>query len=45
MPVYQEDPVIFETAIQSWLANDVEEVILVIDASDKVCQEIAPGTR
>jgi hyaluronan synthase len=41
VPVYQEDPVIFETAIQSWLANGVEEVILVIDASDKVCQEIA----
>ena len=41
VPVYQEDPIIFETAIQSWLANNVEEVILVIDASDKVCQEIA----
>jgi hyaluronan synthase len=41
VPVYQEDPVIFETAIRSWLANGVEEVILVIDASDKVCQEIA----
>ncbi len=41
VPVYQEDPIIFETAIQSWLANNVEEVILVIDQSDKVCQEIA----
>ena len=41
VPVYQEDPIIFETAIQSWLANNVEEIILVIDQSDKVCQEIA----
>jgi hyaluronan synthase len=41
VPVYQEDPIIFETAIQSWLANNVQEVILVIDQSDKVCQEIA----
>jgi cellulose synthase/poly-beta-1,6-N-acetylglucosamine synthase-like glycosyltransferase len=41
VPVYQEDPHVFAAAIESWLANDVEEVILVIDASDKICQEIA----
>ena len=41
VPVYQEDPRIFAAAIESWLANDVEEVILVIDASDKLCQEVA----
>lgn len=41
VPVYQEDPVIFARAIESWLANDVAEIILVIDASDKVCQEVA----
>jgi cellulose synthase/poly-beta-1,6-N-acetylglucosamine synthase-like glycosyltransferase len=41
VPVYQEDPEIFAAAIESWLANDVEEVILVIDASDTTCQEIA----
>jgi hyaluronan synthase len=41
VPVYQEDPQIFAAAIESWLANDVEEVILVIDASDRICQEIA----
>jgi cellulose synthase/poly-beta-1,6-N-acetylglucosamine synthase-like glycosyltransferase len=41
VPVYQEDPRVFAVAIESWLANDVEEVILVIDASDKLCQEIA----
>jgi cellulose synthase/poly-beta-1,6-N-acetylglucosamine synthase-like glycosyltransferase len=41
VPVYQEDPVIFAHAIESWLANNVAEVILVIDASDKVCQAVA----
>ncbi|HYH29373.1 MAG TPA: glycosyltransferase [Pseudonocardia sp.] len=41
VPVYQEDPAVFAAAIESWLANDVEEVILVIDASDRTCQEIA----
>ncbi|TQM37392.1 glycosyltransferase [Pseudonocardia cypriaca] len=41
VPVYQEDPKIFATAIESWLANDVEEVILVIDASDTTCQDVA----
>ncbi len=41
VPTYQEDPVIFAAAIESWLANDVEEVILVIDSSDTTCQEIA----
>ncbi len=41
VPVYQEDPVIFAAAIESWLRNRVNEVILVIDASDARCQEIA----
>ena len=41
VPVYQEDPEVFTEAIESWLANDVEDVILVIDASDTVCREIA----
>jgi cellulose synthase/poly-beta-1,6-N-acetylglucosamine synthase-like glycosyltransferase len=41
VPVYQEDPRVFAAAIESWLANDVDEVILVIDASDRICQEIA----
>jgi cellulose synthase/poly-beta-1,6-N-acetylglucosamine synthase-like glycosyltransferase len=41
VPVYQEDPHVFAAAIESWLANDVDEVILVIDASDRICQEIA----
>jgi cellulose synthase/poly-beta-1,6-N-acetylglucosamine synthase-like glycosyltransferase len=41
VPVYQEDPRIFELAITSWLQNDVDEVILVIDESDLACQEVA----
>jgi hyaluronan synthase len=41
VPVYQEDPEVFTAAIESWLANDVDEVILVIDSSDEVCREVA----
>jgi hyaluronan synthase len=41
VPVYQEDPVVLTAAIESWLDNHVSEVILVIDASDRVCQEVA----
>ena len=41
VPTYQEDPEVFATAIESWLANGVQQVILVIDESDTVCQEIA----
>src|ERR1700754_373144 len=41
VPVYQEDPDSFATAINSWLANRVEHIILVIDASDTPCQAIA----
>jgi hyaluronan synthase len=41
VPVYQEDPEVFAAAIESWLANDVEEVILVIDVSDEVCRGVA----
>lgn len=41
VPVYQEDPEIFAHAIESWLHNRVDEVILVIDSSDAACQEVA----
>ncbi|MDY7105056.1 MAG: glycosyltransferase [Actinomycetota bacterium] len=40
-PVYQEDPVLFDNAIRSWLANGVDEVICVIDQTDSACQEVA----
>ena len=41
VPVYQEDPEVFATAIESWLVNDVDEIILVIDSSDVTCRAIA----
>ena len=41
VPVYKEDPELFAQAIESWLANDPAEVILVIDSTDAVCQEVA----
>jgi cellulose synthase/poly-beta-1,6-N-acetylglucosamine synthase-like glycosyltransferase len=34
VPVYGENPDIFRTALQSWLRNDVTEVICVIDETD-----------
>ncbi len=33
-PVYNEDPVVFEEALQSWIANGVNEIIAVIDKSN-----------
>jgi cellulose synthase/poly-beta-1,6-N-acetylglucosamine synthase-like glycosyltransferase len=41
VPVYQEDPLILATAIESWLRNGVFEVVLVVDASDPVCRQVA----
>jgi cellulose synthase/poly-beta-1,6-N-acetylglucosamine synthase-like glycosyltransferase len=41
VPVYREDPKLFAYAIESWLRNDVDEVILVIDDSDTACIEVA----
>ena len=41
VPVYQEDPEIFAHAIESWLQEGVEEVVLVIDATDLTCQRVA----
>jgi len=41
IPVYQEDPGIFAWAIESWLANRVDEVVLVIDSTDTTCLEVA----
>jgi hyaluronan synthase len=40
-PVYQEDPAIFRAAIESWLANDVDEIICVIDVTDLRSQQVA----
>jgi parallel beta-helix repeat protein len=41
VPVYQEDQRVFRQALESWLANRVEEVICVIDRTDEACLRIA----
>jgi hyaluronan synthase len=41
VPVYQEDPEVFTTALHSWLANGVQRVILVVDVTDAACLDIA----
>ncbi len=33
-PVYNEDPVVFEEAMQSWIKNGVDEIVAVIDKSN-----------
>src|SRR3989338_3011828 len=39
-PVYNEDPKTFEDAIESWAKNKPNEIIAVIDYTDKVCINI-----
>jgi cellulose synthase/poly-beta-1,6-N-acetylglucosamine synthase-like glycosyltransferase len=34
VPVYQEDPAVFADALRSWMANEVDEIICVIDETD-----------
>jgi cellulose synthase/poly-beta-1,6-N-acetylglucosamine synthase-like glycosyltransferase len=41
VPVYQEDPDLFASAIESWLANEPEQIVLVIDVTDRACQDVA----
>jgi hyaluronan synthase len=41
VPVYQEDGRVFRQAVESWLANNVQEVICVIDQTDRRCLRIA----
>ncbi len=40
-PVYNEDPVLFRQAIESWLANKPDRIIAVIDVTDTTCMQIA----
>ncbi len=40
-PVYNEDPVLFRQAIESWIANGPEKILAVVDVTDTVCMEIA----
>lgn len=39
-PVYNEDPVIFKSAVESWILNEPDEIIAVIDSREKTCQEV-----
>ncbi|MBC8076073.1 MAG: glycosyltransferase [Chloroflexales bacterium] len=40
-PVYNEDPVLFRKALESWIANEPERIIAVIDVTDVACMAIA----
>ena len=40
-PVYQENPVLFRKAIESWLANRPDRIIAVVDVTDTVSMAIA----
>ncbi|MCL5996362.1 MAG: glycosyltransferase [Chloroflexi bacterium] len=40
-PVYNEDPVMFRRALDSWIANKPNRIIAVIDVTDKKCIEVA----
>lgn len=40
-PVYNEDPVLFRKAIESWIANRPEKIIAVVDVTDTTCMQIA----
>jgi cellulose synthase/poly-beta-1,6-N-acetylglucosamine synthase-like glycosyltransferase len=39
-PVYNEDPITFNKAIRSWIKNEPDEIIGVIDQSDSRCIEV-----
>lgn len=38
-PVYNEDPELFRAALRSWAANSPNEIIAVVDHTDKRCME------
>src|SRR5690349_442227 len=40
-PVYNEDPVLFRRALDSWSANRPDRIIAVVDVTDTACMEIA----
>ena len=42
-PVYNEDPVLFRRALDSWIANGPDRIIAVVDVTDIRCMEIARG--
>lgn len=40
-PVYNEDPGLFRLALESWIANEPEHIIAVVDVTDTTCMAIA----
>ncbi|WP_369185573.1 glycosyltransferase [Streptomyces sp. Y1] len=40
-PVYREDPLLFRRALESWLADDVSEIVCVIHQDDLACLDVA----
>jgi cellulose synthase/poly-beta-1,6-N-acetylglucosamine synthase-like glycosyltransferase len=40
-PVYNEDPILFRQAIESWIVNNPDRIIAVIDVKDTSCMAIA----
>ena len=40
-PVYNEDPILFRKAIDSWIANKPDRIIAVVDVTDTTCMAIA----
>jgi cellulose synthase/poly-beta-1,6-N-acetylglucosamine synthase-like glycosyltransferase len=40
-PVYNEDPILFRRALESWIANRPDQIIAVIDVTDTTCMAIA----
>jgi cellulose synthase/poly-beta-1,6-N-acetylglucosamine synthase-like glycosyltransferase len=40
-PVYNEDPLLFRKALESWIANRPDAIIAVIDVTDTACMAIA----
>lgn len=44
-PVYNEDPVMFRRALDSWASNRPDEIIAVIDYTDSKCIEVFDDFR
>jgi len=40
-PVYNEDPLLFRRAIESWIANKPDRILAVIDITDTDCMAVA----
>lgn len=43
VPVYREDPLVLERSLASWLRNDPDQIVLVIDHSEHETIELARG--